>query len=134
VSGTRTAGLAGGSAAGFSAVKAGVVAMCIAGAAGSYAVCQRVGITFPLHLGAQHVRPYYRSPRKSHTVVYADQRHTRLAWNAPVLSEIDQIEREFASRRAELAAAASQPLEGKALPAQSAGSVAQEATEFGFER
>jgi hypothetical protein len=60
------AGVAGGSLASAGALKVGVVALCVAGAAGSYAACSRLGVLPALGLGQVQHRAAPRRPRASH--------------------------------------------------------------------
>jgi DNA-directed RNA polymerase specialized sigma24 family protein len=133
-------GLVSGSAVGFSAMKAGLVAMCVAGAAGSYEVCQRVGIAIPLGLGASQAHVYHerRVMRERVVSLPAGVAYGHPARARRVLSDVAQIQLEFAPHRAHIAtvppAPASSLTTGSELPSQSSTTVAQEASEFGFER
>jgi DNA-directed RNA polymerase specialized sigma24 family protein len=137
--GAGAAGVAGGSAVGLTAVKAGVVALCIAGAAGSYEACARAGIALPFGLGAQAI---VHAPHKHrHTTLAAHAQATArpapvavyAATGAPVRN-VEQIRREFGRRRSPLARAATRSHTAPVLQDQSSATVDQETREFGFER
>ena len=133
------AGIAGGSSAGLATVKAGVLALCIASAAGGYALCEhaRVPLLFGGAKQATHHRrhgaapatarvPISRVPRVvSSRVVNA---HVRHAGRHAVL---EQIRREFGAHHV---VAASVTSTRPALSLQTSATIKQEQTEFGFER
>jgi len=138
------AGVSGGSTAGLVLAKAGVVALCLAGTAGGYAICQHAGIALSIGAGLrparEHVAERARDAERLRelSIPAASLRH-RVPSPRP-LSALVQIKREFGAHPAAASAVSStfsaiqaRPV-GGALPAQSAATVRQEASEFGFER
>jgi DNA-directed RNA polymerase specialized sigma24 family protein len=134
-------GVASGSTGALVIGKAGVVALCIAGAAGGYAVCERIGsvmLAAPkvgLTQTHRHVRPANTTrivTRPSLTVAALHDAHP--------LTVVAQVKREFGAHRVRITAssmdvaATSASSPAPVLPGQSASTVRQEATEFGFER
>jgi hypothetical protein len=107
--------------------------MCIAAAAGSYALCQRSGLSLPLGLGVQsrHAMPHARTitwPAAS--VATGD----RSASRAARLSDVAQTQREFGSKIASTATARAMAIGLSTMPGQASTTEAQETSEFGFER
>jgi hypothetical protein len=157
-----SAGVAGGSLASAGVLKIGLAAMCVAGAAGGYAVCARLGVVTTLRLGlpsphstlrhhghVSHTRPQQPVRQVSQatattaaSVTVHGDRITVLYHHH--LSAIAQIRREFGAPPAKAATvgtttssrgAASMPVEPTAsVPTQSAPQVKQTQTEFGFEK
>ena len=137
--GAGVVGVAGGSGAGLATVKAGVLALCIASAAGGYAICEHAQVPL-LFAGSKAVTHHRRhgspspAPRVPVSVVprvvIPHVLNTRVhhAGHRTVLA---QIRREFGAHHA---VAASVAPARPALPAQAPGTVKQERTEFGFER
>jgi RNA polymerase sigma factor (sigma-70 family) len=132
--GAGAAGVAAGSsAAAAGGVKAGIVALCIASAAGSLVVCEREGVFAPLGLGGGG---------KAKTTVVAQSERRPVVVAAPIavhrLSAAAQTRLEFGTgggRRGgggtESGAGAPN---GSGLAAQPPSVVSQEAREFGFEK
>jgi DNA-directed RNA polymerase specialized sigma24 family protein len=130
------AGFTGASTAGVMFGKASVVAICVAGAAGGFAVCEHIGIT-----SAHSPRPRYAHSRGPYVeagsrggskpaipeTVAAPEAH-------PALSASSQIRREFGLYRARSATDEPRSVQTPAPTAQSRATVLQEAREFGFER
>jgi hypothetical protein len=135
--GVAPAGLAGSSAVGAGALKAGVLALCIAGAAGSYEVCQHAGISLPLGLGvsAHHeVHHWSRARRAAGAPRVAPVVRAAPAPSDAARGDIAQIRREFGSHRPARAADAMPSASRTSAPAQPAKVVSEEQREFGFER
>jgi hypothetical protein len=155
-------GVAGGSLAGVGALKVGIAAVCVAGAAGGYAVCARLGVLPAIGIGLGHqlahqaaahhphratarwvgVAPPAAARAPSVAVATAGRAgHDRL----PVhVSAIAQIRREFGSPPARTASATSIGGGGAttstsggaaaALPVVSKAQTNQTQSEFGFEK
>ncbi len=131
-------GVTGTSAVGLVGAKAGVLALCVAGAVGTYAIC------------TQHHRVVARRPArglalihgaevsKTHSLGVSLARASSSSTGRPKLSRIGQIEREFGRRGAHRASQASDARTGtsstQTLGTQSRPVVGQEVAEFGFER
>ena len=131
------AGVAGGSSAGLATVKAGVLAVCLAGAAGGYAICEPAHV--PLLLSGTRPLAHHDRHRKAALVSKPVEVLPPTIPLAPLVlsrhaaerARLEQIRREFGTHRA---AAASVPQAAPSLPAQTPVGVRQEQTEFGFER
>jgi DNA-directed RNA polymerase specialized sigma24 family protein len=133
--GASAAGVAGGSAAGLTAIKAGVVALCLAGAASGYEVSARSGIAHSLGLGTQVTRlvRQHAAPPRAHPTA----RSATVNAYAPSagLGKLQQVRREFGRpRRPPLARAAARSDAAPVLRPQPSGTIDQETREFGFER
>lgn len=135
------AGFTSGSTAGLVIGKATVVAICIASAAGGYAVCERIGSALSPTSGAIQVPAHpFRSKQLRHDGVLAPAGRARAAPGGRSLSTAAQIRREFGLGRSHVATAGAQRVasppasSGDSLAAQPLATVRQEATEFGFER
>jgi DNA-directed RNA polymerase specialized sigma24 family protein len=147
------AGVAGGGMAGVGALKVGLAAVCVAGAAGSYAVCARLGVLPGVAIArppAQIQRARAHAVHRSSSLQIAPLRESLRAAvvrvvpvQAPArpahLSAIVQIRREFGVPTAHAAARAGgggAPVTanraGRA-PAATAADVSQTEAEFGFE-
>lgn len=151
------AGVAGGGVAGVGALKVGLAAVCVAGAAGGYAVCARLGVlpSVGLPRPAAHLtavrRPAAHRPRhlvvsativpsRDATAVTPAIAAARPAHHAHV-SAIVQIRREFGDASAH-AASTSSVAAPVALPASAGGAenpagsadLNQTQAEFGFEK
>jgi hypothetical protein len=134
------AGLTGASTAGVMIGKASVVAICVAGAAGGFAVCEHIG------LGSAHPGPPRAFARVSHDNGLSRSagerivRTTRAGFEIKHLTATAQIRREFGVQQASTAGAVpkSVPETGAvsagSLSDQPVATVRQEANEFGFER
>jgi DNA-directed RNA polymerase specialized sigma24 family protein len=136
-SGMAPAGFAGSSMVGAGALKAGVLALCIAGAAGSYEVCQHAGISLPLGLGvsAHHeVHHWSRARRAAGAPRVAPVVSAAPAPTDTARGDIAQIRREFGSHRPARAADAVPSASRPSASAQPAKVVSEEQREFGFER
>ena len=163
--GTRGgAGVAGGSAAGVGALKVGIAAVCVAGAAGSYAVCARLGVLPDLgSQGHQHPAIVHRRtvPRRharatvrkrtppaaavvrTPPVAITPSLHVVQRLTRPArVSAIVQIRREFGTTPARAASATRAASGGSAsvsstavvTPPASAAQTKQTQAEFGFEK
>ncbi len=159
--GTSGAGVAGGSIAGVGALKVGIAAVCVAGAAGSYAVCARFGVlpsVGPLRPAAHLATNNHRLPLRHaqrHIVVRShDQATVPATAVVPVeavrrvapthLSVIAQTRREFGVPPARVASSnrvsRSNPprvssVGGAAVSsAATPAAVSQTKAEFGFEK
>jgi hypothetical protein len=120
--------------------KASVVAICVAGAAGGFAVCEHIG------LGSAHRGPPRAFARVSHDNGLSRSagerivRTTRAGFEIKHLTATAQIRREFGVQQASTAGAVpkSVPETGAvsagSLSDQPVATVRQEANEFGFER
>jgi DNA-directed RNA polymerase specialized sigma24 family protein len=132
------AGVAGGSTGVLVLGKAGVLAICIAGAAGGYAVCEHIESVLAPTQRVAHEREHRRARTPDHSANIV-RVPTVPAARHP-LTDLAQVKREFGAHRAALATAGSPPANAPvtptrvSLPAQSPATVGQEATEFGFER
>jgi len=129
------AGFTGVSTTGVMIGKAGMVAMCVAGAAGGFAVCER--ITIGSSNGGRESRALAGVPHDKALHRSAVERPfpiTHAVLEAPHLTVVAQTRREFGVRRASIAAAAPKSSPTPAPSVQSAATVRQEASEFGFER
>ncbi len=150
-------GVAGGGAVGVGALKVGLAAVCVAGAAGSYAVCARLGVLPAVGLG--RAPAHVAAPRR--TVAAALPAHAGVKAGARVavgaaavapspvrhvhLSAVAQIRREFgtplghAAARSDTGGGAPRPAGASAAglaatPRATAAQVRQEQAEFGFEK
>jgi len=150
------AGVAGGGMAGVGALKVGLAAVCVAGAAGSYAVCARLGVLPGVGIvrpPAQVERARAHTVHRSPSVRVAPLRESLRAGvvravplPAPArpahVSAIVQIRREFGVPPAHAAASvggAVVPATATAnravqVPAATAAEVSQTQAEFGFEK
>jgi len=157
------AGLAGGSMAGVGALKVGLAAVCVAGAAGSYAVCARLGV-LP-GVGLVHPPPAHIATGRRRTPARISHRAARAAVTtapasssvvtspAPVvrhkppvqLSVIAQTRREFGVAPARAASSTSVGRGGSTVgtggvgkavssPPATPAQVSQTKAEFGFEK
>ena len=82
------AGAAGGSVAGVGALKTGIAVVCVAGAAGGYAVCSHLGVLSPIGLHAPRhavLVPHHRQLRADTAERRAARMHTETA-REPALS------------------------------------------------
>jgi DNA-directed RNA polymerase specialized sigma24 family protein len=135
--GPGAAGVAGSSVAGLTALKTGIVALCVAGAAGGYVACSTSGIVPPLSSKAEkplwvhHVPPRPTIAPRMDRATPADTADAS-AGNAVAL--VDQVRREFSLRRPPVARSATSLKRDAVLRSQSPGDVSQETREFGFER
>jgi DNA-directed RNA polymerase specialized sigma24 family protein len=142
------AGVAGGGVAGVGALKVGLAAVCVAGAAGSYAVCAHVGL-LPV-LGLLRPPAHAAPPRRSH----GPQRQrpnpalARVAGpgtsaagaplaraETPRVSAVVQIRREFGTPTAHAASGFSvRRAASPALERATSTQIAETQAEFGFEK
>jgi len=133
------AGLAGGSSVGLATVKAGALALCIAGAAGGYAICAHAHLPILFEAPA-HVSHFHRRAASGGT----EPRHIAIAPPVALATVVrpyrarpsrralvSQIRREFGAHHA---VAASVTSTRPARSTQPPATVEQEQTEFGFER
>lgn len=127
----------GSSAAGLVGAKAGVLALCVAGAVGTYAICARHNT--PIAYLPAHVDTLVRRHGSTRTPPVRATPAAASPMNRLRFSRIGQIEREFGGRRAR-AASRFVGTPSRATPslqtlgAYSRPAVSQETTEFGFER
>ncbi|MGD1051683.1 MAG: hypothetical protein ABR947_11495 [Solirubrobacteraceae bacterium] len=153
------AGVAGGGVAGVGALKVGIAAVCVAGAAGGFAVCARLGVlpSVGLPLAAAHATVVSRSAAHRHSPLTvnlppAPSRETSgvvlrgggAVRDSPArVSAVTQIRREFGAGPARTASAPSvtptvaQPTwSGSARAATPTGgaNLRQTQAEFGFEK
>lgn len=129
------AGFTGASTAGVMIGKASVVAICLAGAAGGFAVCEHIGIgslDSPPHTHTRSRDQYDTAFSRSRGQLTIPSTHAVV--EAHHLTVVAQIRREFGARRASIATAVPRSSLALAPPAQSASTVRQETREFGFER
>lgn len=143
---------ASGGVAGVGAVKMGIAVVCVAGAAGGYAVCSHLGVLSPTnaltpkttapvrHHGARHVPRRVRAIATRHVSSSASSARAAFVPDAAPprkhrrkpahLTKVAQIRREFSSPPAHSAT-----VEGRASPpSEDPQQVAQIQTEFGFEK
>jgi hypothetical protein len=135
--GAGTAGLASSSVAGLTAIKTGLVALCIAGAASGYVVCTTSGIPLSLGSGAQKILRVQHVPHRSAVPPTVDRpASVDAADNAAATASgrIEQVRREFGRRRVSAARFVSRSQVDAVPRTESSRAVAQETREFGFER
>ena len=155
-------GVAGGSLAGVGALKVGIAAVCVAGAAGGYAVCARLGVLPAIGIGLGHQMAHQaahhprRAARRRDGAAPPPAAHARVPsvvvasagraghGQLPVrVSAIAQIRREFGSPPARTASATSLGGGGATsstsggpapVPVVSKAQTSQTQSEFGFEK
>jgi DNA-directed RNA polymerase specialized sigma24 family protein len=152
------AGVAGGSLAGAGALKVGIAAVCVAGAAGGYAACAHLGVLAGLGLSPPST-PIHRTHHQPHRVTVVATHRVVTATRSPSVSlaattppsatrhvvsthrrvpAIVQIRREFGTPRARASSAgATVAPPARATPVGPIAATPQERqtqTEFGFER